>query len=365
MRPRLFAAALVLAALAPGPAASFAGPASPEEPEPLYVDPVPFGPENVSFPWSASFSPDGRWVGFSDGESAYVEVWDAAKNRRVWPTDGKKRAGTHRVAFSKDSKEVAFSDGERVVVLALEGDAWTDAHEITFDKRPPISLRVSPLRTAFETPGPAVVVGTGEGAAVVDLSCGCIEDLGPWKDVLAAFAFPDGSTAVARTTEFTTRVLPRKGEPIDVPGLLLEADASGTKWLVAGDKARADLGPLSDKPDARLALEVRDARAKTGGCSFEISAKADPAKADPARRAFYRLLLQAEFSPDRSLLATVEGTGLIVLRDAATGVPRQTIREYADPPYAMGVAFSPDGARLVTGGRRLGRGPGCLLWKRR
>jgi hypothetical protein len=353
---RLAALCLLLAGVvrASAPPPSAAG----EDPAPLYVDPVAFGPQNVSFPWFATFSPDGKWVAFSDGHSAYVEIWDAAKNVRVWPTDGKSRTGTHRVVFSGDGSEVAFGDGEHVVVLALEEGAWKDAHEITLLSKAPIQMANSPLRMTFESPGPAVLFSTGTGAATVDLSCGCIEAVGPWKDVHAAFGLRDGN-AVSLRDAFVTRIVPHRGEPVDVPGLLLETDAKGTTWLVAADRARADLGPLSEKPDARLALEVRDARATKARASFEIAAKADPAKP-----AFHRVLVQAQFSPDGAWLATVEGSGLIVLRDAATGAPRQTIREYENPPYAMGVAFSPDGARLVTGGRRKD-GPECLIWKRR
>src|SRR5687768_15098063 len=74
----------------------------------LYGDPAPFGPANVSFPWFAAFSPDGRWVGFADGHTPYVEVWDVAKGTRAWPADGKSRRGTHRVSFSADSTRMAF-----------------------------------------------------------------------------------------------------------------------------------------------------------------------------------------------------------------------------------------------------------------
>ena len=326
----------------------------------LYAEPAPFGPKQVAFPWFAAFSPDGKWVAFSDGYTPYVEVWDVAKNARVWPTDGKSRVGTHRVAFSADSKEVAFGDGEHLIVLALEKGAWTDAHEITLLEKAPISLGTSPLRIAFETPGPAVLLSSGTGALAADLSCGCLEDVGPSKtDVFAAFAFPDGSKAVSLRTPFSTRVLPAKGAAVDVPGLLLEADAKGTTWLVAPDAKRCDLDPIGDRPEVRLALEVRDARASTARASFEISAKSETGRSLP-----HRVLIQGCFSPDGRVLATVEGTGRIVLRDAATGAPLQTIHEYEDPPYAMGVAFSPDGSRLLTGGRRR-EGAQVLLWKRR
>src|SRR5262245_18392883 len=79
----------------------------------LFVDPTPFGPTNVSFPWFAAYSPDGKWVGYSDGYSPYVEIWDAAKTVRALPTEGKARHGTHRVAFASDSKALAYVDAER------------------------------------------------------------------------------------------------------------------------------------------------------------------------------------------------------------------------------------------------------------
>jgi hypothetical protein len=70
-------------------------------------NPTPFGPANVSFPWFAAFSPDGKWVGFADGHAPYVEGWDVAERKGAWPTDGKARAATtHRVTFSADSARV-------------------------------------------------------------------------------------------------------------------------------------------------------------------------------------------------------------------------------------------------------------------
>jgi WD40 repeat protein len=359
-RPAL-AAALVVLLVPPGPV-----PAAPDAPAaegaPIYGDPAPFGPAHVSFPWAAEWSPDGRWIAFSDGYTAYVEVWDVASNERAWPRDGKARSGTHRPAFSADSKRVAFVDGERLVVLALEGGGWKQADAVTLDAKPPISARVSPLRLDLAPSGTGAVFSTGDGANQVDLTCSCVEEVGDWKDVVATFAFPDSTIAVSREEAFSTRVLPPEGEPKDVPGVLLEADAAGTRWLVAPDKSRFDLGFLEQARDSRLALEIRDAAAGKSVATFELAGRRDPSKGSG-----HRLLLQAEFSPDGSLLATVEGTGCIVLRDAKTGAPRQRIVEYADAPYPMGVAFSPDGKRLLTGGRRPPgtKGGDVLMWARR
>ena len=353
MRHRDALAALLVLALANS------GPAQAQEERPLYGEPEAFGPENVAFPWFAAFSPDGRWVGFSDGETPYVEVWDAAKNKRAWPTDGKARRGTHRVSFSADSKQLAFVDGEHLVVLGLADGAWKEANKVTLLAKPPTSARVSPLRLDFLPSGQGVVLATGDGAVSIDLTCGCIEDVGDWKDVLAAFTFPDGSGAVSREGPFSTHVVPLKGEPSDVAGLLLESDAKGATWLVASDKRRFDLDPLDEKRESHLALEIREARSATARAAFELVGKRDPSKSSA-----HRLLVQAQFSPDGKLLATVEGTGSIVLRDATTGAAVQTIREYAPAAYATGVAFSPDCERLLTAGRR-SEGAKCLLWKRR
>lgn len=334
---------------------------TPAAESPLFGDPTPFGPANVSFPWFAAFSPDGRWVGFTDGHTPYVEIWNVAKGVRAWPTDGKARSGTHRVAFSADSSRMAFVDGERLVLLRLEGGAWKEVDSTTLNAKPPTSARVSPLRLDFLPSGMGVVLATGEGAVWIDLTCGCIEDVGGgWKDVVAAFALPDSSFAVAREKEFTTHVLPPVGKPVVVPGVLLETDAKATTWLVASDRKRFDLGLLEEHADSRLALEIRDAPSQKVRASFELHGRREPGKSHA-----HRLLLQARFSPDGTLLATVEGTGAIVLRDAATGTPLQRIEEYAAAPYPMGVAFSPDGKTLLTGGRRPSGvgGRGVLLWK--
>jgi hypothetical protein len=329
---------------------------------PLFGEPAPFGPANVSFPWFAAYSPDGRWVAFADGHAPYVEVWDVAKGARVWPTDGKSRASTHRVAFTADSAKLAFVDGERLVLLALAEGAWKQVDCTTLDVKPPISARVSPLRLDFAPSGLGALYATGEGAQRMDLPCSCAYDVGEgWKDVLATFVLPDASIAVSREQEFATHVLPPGGKPTVVPGLLLETDAKGETWLVASDPKRFQAGFLDEKVEARLALEIRAARSTTARAAFELRGKAEPGKSA------HRLLLQAQFSPDGRLLATVEGTGSIVLRDAATGEPLQRIDEYRDGPYAMGVAFAPDGKSLITGGRRKqgSEARDVLLWKRR
>ena len=77
-----------------------------------------------------------------------------------------------------------------------------------------------------------------------------------------------------------------------------------------------------------------------------------------------RALIQARFSPDGKLLATVEGSGRITLRDARKARPLQRITQYVATKYAMGVEFSPDGTSMITGGRQKD-GPGVLLWKKR
>src|SRR5262245_41140815 len=324
-----------------------------------YVDPVAFGPANVAFPWHAAFSPDGKWVGFSDGYTSYVEIWDVAKGARVWPTDGVARRSTHRVAFSPASDAMAFVDGERIVVVRLKDCAWRQAEHVTLTDKPPISLKASPLRLAFRPSGLGLVLTMGDRALQVDLTCMCVEDLTVETDILTAFAFADGSVAVGREKGFVTHVMPRKEEAFDVPGVLLESDPKGATWLVAGDARRSHLGPLEGDAEARLALEIRDACKTSTRASFQLVGKRSPATPYP-----HRLLIAAEFSPDAKVLATVEGSGLILLRDTTTAETVQTIREYEQSPYAMGVAFSPDGERMITGGRR-STGPKCLLWKRR
>src|SRR5262245_15390393 len=243
MRAPLVATALLVVGLAPSHARADAPEVS------LYGDPVAFGPVNVAFPWFAAFSPDGKWVGFSDGYSPYVEIWDASKGVRAWPTDGKARRGTHRVSFSAKSDAMAYVDGARLVVVRLADGAWKEKEAVTLTEKPPIRERVSPLRLDFEPAGLGVLLATGEGAVTVDLTCGCIENAGEWKDVVTTSAFPDGTKAIGREKDFSTRAIPRRDPAFDVPGVLLESDAKGKTWLVASDKSRFDLGPPAGDAD--------------------------------------------------------------------------------------------------------------------
>ncbi|HEX5269335.1 MAG TPA: hypothetical protein VFW33_02555, partial [Gemmataceae bacterium] len=54
------------------------------------------------------------------------------------------------------------------------------------------------------------------------------------------------------------------------------------------------------------------------------------------------------FGPDGKLLATVRGTGELVVRDAATGA--ETFAQRIDTPGLMALAFAPDGKRVAVGG---------------
>ncbi len=333
---------------------------------PLYVLRSSFGPRNVSFPWHAAFSPDGRWVGVSDGYNGKLAVYDAATGQQAWPTEGAGAPASHRVTFSNDSRRMASVQGQALVVLSLRDGAWTLARRIALPFSPTTSAVSSPARVQFAPDGASIVVVDDGTAYRADLGSGAVTRIpGAEKGVWDACFLAEGGFAVMRRDSFETEIRRAGRAPERRPGLLVTESCDGRLWLVASDPARFQTGFRRPGEDARLALQILRMPAGTTIARLELEGAG---VADSS--ANHRLLIQAAFSPDATLLVTVEGTGDIVIRDARTALPRQTIRQYATTRYPMGVAFAPDGRHLLTGGRRAVQdheGPGdgeTLLWER-
>lgn len=315
----------------------------------LYEPAGPFGPKVVSFPWHCAFSPDGKWVAFIDGHTSYFTIWDFAARKEVWR--GAPPRGAHQVAWSKDSKRVATVTQDAFVVVESSEAGWKVLHSVPLGFKTTISKRTSPsplsvvpnvTRVMFVDGGSVYGISADKeqdvrNATTRGETCHWVLDLG------------DGHVALAKTKPFGTTVLhpPPQGHT-RLKAILLASSRDRSRWLVAPNPKRLDTGKRAD-------VEIIEARTGKRIKAFRISGGA------------HRPLVYAAFSPDGSLLATVEGSGEIVLRDAGTAKARQKIREYKKERYAMGVAFSPNGGWLITGGRRKDKESsdhGTLLWKR-
>jgi WD40 repeat protein len=328
-----------------------------------YVVEGAVGPSNVSFPWHVAFSPDGRWIAFADGHAGTLSIVDAKTGVEAWPR-GKGVLSPKRVAFARDSRRLAAVATRYVLVLALGTKGWAEEANVPLERAVTISARNSPDRVEFTPDEKAVLFLDDERLLKADLGTKKVTPVpGAEKDVFDARQLPDGRLAVSRREPFETTVIAADGKVERHAAVLLEASADGHLWLVATDPKRFNVSFRDGEVDPRLALAVwQMPEAKVLGTLVLTGGR------KPGDSYAHRHLIAATFSSDGRLLATAEGVGPLVIRDARTLRPLQTIREYESVPYPMGAAFSRDGEWLVTGGRRDRVGdapaPHTLLWKR-
>jgi hypothetical protein len=313
-----------------------------------------------------AFSRDGRWLAFADGHAGELSIVDATTRRKAWPRAGADPGGDSpkRVVFSADSRRLAaFAEGS-VLVLALGQDGWARETRVPLGGGSTISAVHSPDRVEFTPDERAVLFLDGGRLLRADLATKEVALVaGAEQGVFDARQLADGRLAVSRREPFGTTVTGAGVDPEPHAAVLLETTADGTLWLVATDRERFNVSFRDGESDPRLALAVWEMPGARVLGTLELTG---------GRRAgdeaAHRHLIAATFSADGLLLATVEGAGPIVIRDARTLLPLQVIRTYASAPYPMGAAFSPDGEWLVTGGRRRPTdaepASDTLLWKR-
>jgi WD40 repeat protein len=312
----------------------------------LYEPVGPFGPKEDAFPWHCAFSPDGKWVAFIDGHTSYFTIWDFEKRKEVWAGPPPKNA--YRLGWSRDSKRVATITGDTFVVVQGGAGGWKVAHTVSLGFKTTISARTSP--NPLNLRHDAMHAMFAEDKLIYGVSAEKKQtDEVTTKGEIAyhVLKLPQGATAFAKLKPFGTEVL-HGGGHIKIKAIVLAGTADGALWLVAKSAKRLDRGGRAD-------LEVVEGDSGDKVARFKATGKHP------------RPLVQACFSPDGKLLATVEGSGVIALRNPKTAKLMQKIKEYAVQRYAMGIAFSPDGKWLITGGRRKGKEGfehGTLLWKR-
>jgi hypothetical protein len=329
-----------------------------DAPRPEYEDPVELLPGYGSHPWDAGFSPGGRWVAIVNGYDNRCTILEASTRRVAWQSPTEWRSWTHRGAFTTDERRFVTLAENHLLVLDHDGNEWKETERVrlafqsglgSLTRAPlPISLRADGKEAAFVEEGRVWRVDVGAKAIR--------EVPSPEADAFHAFFVADDALAVGHVDAFETRVHTKTRKTKTVPGVLVRTSPRGGLWLVGSDRDRFDTAYRDEQRRYRMALEVRHAATQERVSAFVLEAGGKEGGGYA-----HRLLMSARFSADEKRLVLTLGTGMIEIRDVATGEVVQTIDVFRG--YAMDADLSADRSLLVTGGRRRD-GPSILVWKR-
>jgi WD40 repeat protein len=345
--------------------------------------------------WGAAFSPDGRWL-FTCCDDGAARRWEVATRKQIgaplWHT---KDVGYYTLALSPDGRTLVTGgkDGQTV--------RWDVATGKRMDSFP----HGSPVRAiVFSRDGRTIITGTRDGTLHVwHPETRRVSDLPPQGTEVSSLAVsPDGRTFASGTGGGVVRLwdlatLRQVGQTWKLvsavralafrPGrrTLATGQADGTIRLWTLPRSKAIGLPLrTNGPVHGVAFSPDGTRLLTGsaggaqwwdlstghpqGCPMhaERYEPGGPVRSRDGRRTFDRVnLVEATaVSPDGKRVATarwsgVEGDprGRAEVWDAATG---ERLLQTPEQPYPLaGVAYSPDGKRLLTWDPRPGT---ALLW---
>ena len=293
--------------------------------------------------WDVTFSPDGRRLTSTSGRQQFdfdlVYTWPRDWQARTWDVSIAGRGELVSVA-GRDSQLAFLPSADRVVFAGTSGaGVWSldDATELVAFAAPAADSRVDAV--AASPDGSTVALGgTRDGlgwAAAFDAATGrMIEELvAPSADVTPqSLAFsPDGSR------------------------LALVATGLGAVWDTAGWEIDTDLSGLSPASEYSSVAFHSDSThlltqflpySEWGWPAMELwdlddnEIRTELGHVPRAGRG------DVAFSPDGRLVASA-GIGRPELTEPFTG--RVLTRLEGAPPYAVSVAFSPDGSRVATG----------------
>ncbi|MCK2239165.1 MULTISPECIES: helix-turn-helix domain-containing protein [unclassified Crossiella] len=349
-----------------------------------------------SIVWSVAFSPDGRRLASTGGNTILWEVADPAAPRRLSTLPG----GTYAVAFSPDGNTVATPDwvqdlrelpltGHEDVVTTVvfnpKGDllatgSWDRTVRVWDARRPrPLAVLTGPAAfvrvVAFSPDGTLLAAGSEDGSVWLwDVSDpAAIRPLPPivvGAGEVGHLAFSQNGKLLATAGHYWVTLwdLPQRRElsrlSNSTTGNLLVAfspddrvlttwarSSPPRQWLItdperpaeqarpAGDRS-ASTGTLS--PDGRiLALYHYEER------TVRLLDQSGELAVLPGQSLLYRLT----FAPDGKRLAGAAEDGVVRVWDLSDPrVPVEQARLAGHSGPVPGVAFSPDGAQLVTSG---------------
>jgi WD40 repeat protein len=283
---------------------------------------------------SVQYSPDGKRLAacFEEGQSLWLKVWDARSGEVLAST--RRRGNIQRFAFSPDGKCLALQHG----TIEPRLDVWDSlTGQTVFTAPSPITVN----RLQFLSDGDHILNGydvwnLGLGGANLSLR-------GRQDSVLGVSFSPDGS----RLATANSGTITGKGDW--VPGSVILWDATTGRQVRAVTGFQDRVNAVQFNPDGTR-LAAGEGAGDRGQVKEWDTAAERAARPVGAYTAEVRGLA---YSPDGRQLATASSGALfqfspnqgeVVLWDTATGKKSLTL---GGLPYAVKVAFSPDGKWLA------------------
>jgi WD40 repeat protein len=298
------------------------------------------GHERATF--AAAFSPDGRWVATGSAGGA-VRMWETATGQEV-STLSSKAPPISGVAFTRDSKKLLALEFDGLLrIFDVEGRRELSSYSVRMlGAAPSVALAVHPDGQRIATGGFDRLVtlselDTGRQVLVLrelDSSCHCVT-FSPDGNRLAA-ASASGKVYVWDATPLTGS---------EDPSAATYRHASREVWAV-------DISPH------RLAVAAGGIRTGSpGGSSAPVLFWQGLEDRDPIRLPGYAIVVfSVAFDPTGRFIAAAgdeplrPGKGDVKVWDLEAKREAFEVEAVDSEGRLLGVAFSPDGRRLVGGG---------------
>jgi WD40 repeat protein len=310
----------------------------------------------------ASFSPDGRWISTTSGETA--RVWNAAIGREI----------AERIRQEDPVNAASFSgDGRWLVTAGDDGIARVWDAASGQPNGPPILVGGVIAAAGFSADGRLILTTAADGAARAwDPASGHaqgppVRSLSSANPLARARFSPDGRRVITiedRTVRVwdTTSGKP-VGEPLEHGGAVrsaafsadgkrvVTASADGTARVWETATGRPATPPFRHRAAVETAAFSADGRWLVTGCADGTAGIWDVKSGETLGAAMKHegAVIAASFSPDGRLLVTAADSGdraVVQLWRAPSGAPIGGLIRHGGPFVAAG--FSPDSRLVLT-----------------